>query len=731
MSPHFDVCGSNRIEAYLQNRLSAVEESAFESHLENCSWCRQRLEECAAAPSCWHEARDLLTESSWRDHSQPIRNVLEILAPTDQPDMLGRLGTYEISGVVGYGGMGVVLKGFDPSLKRVVAIKVLAPHLATSGASRQRFARECQAAAAVTHDNIIEIYGVAEANGLPYLVMPYVRGPSLQSRIDRQGALPVEEVLRIGHQIAAGLAAAHAQGLVHRDIKPANILLSDGTDRLVITDFGLARAVDDASVTKTGVIAGTPQYMSPEQARGELIEQRSDLFSLGSVLYTLCTGRPPFRANTTYGVLQQISDQTPRNIRDLNPAIPEWLCQIIRQLHRKCPNDRYESADQVARRLEQCLAHVQQPHVHLLPETIPQSRRSVAWSHMPLWLRTFTVLVALGLIGVTMWCLPRTQTIATDPISPATMAPTDASDRLCYQMQSDQEHAFLITIYSELPDVDTQVDGLVVTKVLATDDADYHLRIESDLQLTETFDRHDDRIVNDVGMRHYGNHYRRWSGRRTGHAVLRKTGELISQQGNLELPFALASLPELILPVLPVESKVGLPGTKDRFRIDSEVPKAPIHSDSRIVRFVSGDAQVDFDAAAGMIDSVRFDRTITLVSDNTVQRVPIHAEVIRITSAERLAWESGRGDVGHTPSRETVPLTSDQEDRLLADLQNDRRLLYWLHDLNRRPVASFSSDVADAIAVLSRHPNGSFRTIAQRLVDKMPPEQLNPFRQVE
>ncbi|WP_182869235.1 serine/threonine-protein kinase [Rhodopirellula sp. JC639] len=731
MSPHFDVCGSNRIEAYLQGRLSAVEESAFESHLENCSWCRQRLEECAAAPSCWHEAHDLLAESSWRDHSQPIRNVLETLAPTDQPDMLGRLGTYEISGVVGYGGMGVVLKGFDPSLKRVVAIKVLAPHLATSGASRQRFARECQAAAAVTHDNIIEIYGVAEADGLPYLVMPYVRGPSLQSRIDRQGALPVEEILRIGHQIAAGLAAAHAQGLVHRDIKPANILLSDGTDRLVITDFGLARAVDDASVTKTGVIAGTPQYMSPEQARGELIEQRSDLFSLGSVLYTLCTGRPPFRANTTYGVLQQISDQTPRQIRELNPAIPEWLCQIIRQLHRKCPNDRYESADQVARRLEQCLAHVQQPHVHLLPESNPHSRHSASWSPRSGWLGAIAVFVALGSIGVTRWRLPRTQTIPTDPAPSATLAQTDTSDRLCYQMQPGQEYAFLLTLCSQLSDVDTQIDGLVVTKVLATDSVGYHLRIRSDLQLIETLDQPTDGIVPDIGLLHHGNHYRRWNGSRTGHAVLSRTGELISQQGNLELPFALASLPELVLPALPFDVKDVSPVTADGVRVDPKRPKDEVHHDRSTVHFVSGDAEVDFDLEAGMVDSVRLDRTITLVSGNAQRRVPIHAEVIRMTADERQAWVDGRGEAGTPDSYRAVPLTPDQEAGLLTDLQNEHRLLYWLHDLNRRPVASFSRDVADAIAVLSRHPNASFRTIAQRLVDKMSPEQLNPFRQVE
>ena len=195
--------------------------------------------------------------------------MLGVLAPTDDPRMMGRLGVYEVSGVIGSGGMGVVLKGHDRALERTVAIKVLAPHLASSGAARKRFAREAKAAAAVLHPNVMAIHGVANDAELPYLVMPYMRGQSLQNRLDAQGPMQTVEILRVGGQIAAGLAAAHAQGLVHRDIKPANIMLAQGLERVAITDFGLARAVDDATMTRSGVVAGTPQYMSPEQARGE------------------------------------------------------------------------------------------------------------------------------------------------------------------------------------------------------------------------------------------------------------------------------------------------------------------------------------------------------------------------------------------------------------------------------------------------------------------------------
>ena len=320
-----------RIDEFLEGRLATDESRQIELHLETCADCRSRLEKAAAEESYWTEAathladdmldREFATSSSAMLDSSPsstdddkpeLLRITDYFDPTDDPRMLGRFGGYEIVGVVGSGGMGVVLKGFEPALDRYVAIKVLAPHLAMSGAARTRFAREARAAAAVLHENVVSIHRVAEANGLPFLVMPYIPGDSLMKRLDERGPLELHEILRIGMQIAAGLAAAHAQGLVHRDIKPGNILLDSGVERVTITDFGLARAADDASLTRSGVISGTPQYMSPEQARGEPVDARSDLFSLGSVLYAMCTGRPPFRADTPYGVLRRISESDPR-----------------------------------------------------------------------------------------------------------------------------------------------------------------------------------------------------------------------------------------------------------------------------------------------------------------------------------------------------------------------------------------------------------------------------------
>src|SRR5262249_12343089 len=156
---------------------------------------------------------------------------------------------------------------------------------AISASARQRFVREARAAAAITHDNIIAIYAVEDAGPVPYLVMQFIDGPTLQSKIDCTGPLALQEGLRIGLQIAEGLAAAHRHGLIHRDIKPANILLENGIERVKISDFGLAHAVDEDSQVPSGFIAGTPAYMSPQQARGEQVDHRSDLYSLGTVLY--------------------------------------------------------------------------------------------------------------------------------------------------------------------------------------------------------------------------------------------------------------------------------------------------------------------------------------------------------------------------------------------------------------------------------------------------------------
>lgn len=293
---------------------------------------------------------------------------LDFLSPSDQPGSLGKLGNYEISEVVGQGGMGVVLKAFDSSLHRVVAVKILASHLAHHATARKRFIREAQAAAAVCHENVVTIHAIDEIGPQPKIVMQFVSGGSLQERLDQEGPFDLKEILRISMQTAAGLAAAHAQGLVHRDVKPANILLENGVQRVKLTDFGLARVVDDASLTLSGVIAGTPQYMAPEQAWGKVVDHRADLFGLGAVMYAMCVGHSPFRARSTMAVLKRVCEEEPRPIAAINPDIPDWLSRIIGKLLAKNPDERFKDASEVCDLLAQCLSHVQQPlHVPLPP----------------------------------------------------------------------------------------------------------------------------------------------------------------------------------------------------------------------------------------------------------------------------------------------------------------------------------------------------------------------------
>lgn len=287
-----------------------------------------------------------------------LEDLKSHISPPLRQGSMGRLGHYEILEIVGRGGMGLVLRAYDSKLHRIVAIKVLAPSLATKGSARKRFVREARAAAAVSHENVIAIHAVEDTHSLPFLVMQFINGMTLQSKVEKEGPLEIHDILRIGLQIADGLAAAHKQGLIHRDIKPANILMENGIQKVKITDFGLARAVDDASLTKSGLIAGTPMYMSPEQASGLAVDHRTDLFSLGSVLYTLCAGHAPFRADSSVAVLKRVCEDTPRPLREVNPFIPVWMQDIVGKLLQKNPADRIQTAEELSDLLSRYLSQV-------------------------------------------------------------------------------------------------------------------------------------------------------------------------------------------------------------------------------------------------------------------------------------------------------------------------------------------------------------------------------------
>ena len=293
------------------------------------------------------------------------------LSPSKRPDSLGRLGHYEVLKVLGKGAFGTVLKAFDEKLHRMVAIKVMSIELASTSPARKRFLREARASAAIRHDNVVAIYAVEE-QPIPYLVMEYIPGRTLADTLIHNGPLELNDALRLGQQIASGLAAAHSKGLIHRDIKPANILLEEGIQwKVKITDFGLARAADDASVTQSGMIAGTPMFMSPEQAQSNNIDQRSDLFSLGSVMYQMVSGRPPFRAASTLAILKRVTEDVPRPIQEIIPEVPDWFVTVISRLHEKKADDRYQTAQEVADLLGRCQSELQ----HAGKVTFVQSSR--------------------------------------------------------------------------------------------------------------------------------------------------------------------------------------------------------------------------------------------------------------------------------------------------------------------------------------------------------------------
>jgi serine/threonine protein kinase len=273
--------------------------------------------------------------------------------PARLADALG--DAYTIEGEIGRGGMGVVYRARDERLQRRVAIKVLPPELAFQQDIRERFTREAQTAARLSHPHIVPIHTVGEGQGLVYFVMGYVDGESVAARIRRRGPLPIEEVRRIMKETADALSAAHSLSVIHRDIKPDNILLEGTRGRVMVTDFGIAKALSSSGATLTGVgvAIGTPSFMSPEQAAGERdIDGRSDLYSLGVVGYQMLTGELPFNAPSVAGILmKQITEPAP-DLRKRRPDTPEDLALTVARCLEKDPESRWPTADALRRALE-------------------------------------------------------------------------------------------------------------------------------------------------------------------------------------------------------------------------------------------------------------------------------------------------------------------------------------------------------------------------------------------
>jgi hypothetical protein len=274
-----------------------------------------------------------------------LQDIEKMLAPAQNSEEIGRLGPYRVLKVLGAGGMGVVFQAEDPQLRRAVALKVMHPVMTHSASACERFLREARAMAALEHDHIVPVYQVGEDCGVLFLAMPLLKGETLEERLQRERKLPSIEVVRIARETAAGLAAAHECRLIHRDVKPSNLWLEGKTGRVKLLDFGLAQPADESGhLTGSGMILGTPQYMAPEQACGIPADARSDLFSLGSVLYRMTTGELPFKGANAMQLVRSLELDQPKPPRELAPEVPAELSELIMQLLAKDPARRIPSA---------------------------------------------------------------------------------------------------------------------------------------------------------------------------------------------------------------------------------------------------------------------------------------------------------------------------------------------------------------------------------------------------
>jgi len=333
-----------------------------------------------AAPDEADDVVDLASASTVLHPVAPtsITQAAEAARPAD-PVPGDRLGQYRLVRELGAGGMGLVFEAEDEWLNRRVAVKVLRSDLPAEQAARERFLREARAMAAVEHENVCTIYQVNEADGRPYMAMQLLAGETLETRLDREPRLSVAEAARIGRQVALGLAAAHAKGMVHRDVKPSNVWLEAGTGRVRLLDFGLALARDNPHLTHTGFVIGTPAFMSPEQARGEPLDGRSDLFSLGAILYLMTTGERPFEGATAMTVMRNLELHHPARVNVKRVDVPAPFSNLVMELLAKDRKDRPASVTVAADRLARPEL-VRPTHLPVAPPQVPAVVRPPARS---------------------------------------------------------------------------------------------------------------------------------------------------------------------------------------------------------------------------------------------------------------------------------------------------------------------------------------------------------------
>lgn len=352
------------LQAYVAGRLTITERAEVVAHIRRCAACRALLETVrqtmqtqVSRPSPQTPTPQSEVELG-TELDEKAFDPASFLLPPQDPGEIGRLANFRVMRQIGQGGMGLVFEAEDVDLGRRLALKVMRPTLASELSFRQRFLREARAMAAVEHDHIVSIFQTGSTtgvNGQPvlYLAMPYLHGETLDDRLKRQGHLRPPEAVRIARQVAEGLAAAHARGMIHRDIKPANVWLEGRRGRVKILDFGLAKLGDGrSSLSGAGQFIGTPHFMAPEQAAGEEVDARADLFSLGSILYAMLSGHRPFDGSSAMAVLTALAVKNPPALAPLAPEASPALIDLVNRLLMKCPADRPSSAQDVLEILE-------------------------------------------------------------------------------------------------------------------------------------------------------------------------------------------------------------------------------------------------------------------------------------------------------------------------------------------------------------------------------------------
>ena len=416
---------------------------------------KSRRADQAAEPTGDFAAHNTASDAPAAAQPDPL---LSLLRPPQAAGELGRLAHFAVTRLLGRGGMGAVFAADDLLVRRQVALKVMRPEFTSHPEARERFLREAQTAGGLEHDHVIPVYQVAEDNGVWFIAMPLLKGEALDERLKREGRLPIPAVLKLGRETAEGLAAAHAQGLVHRDVKPGNLWLEGtgeaggaGFRRIKILDFGLARAVqNDQHLTAAGGVLGTPAYMAPEQAAGAEVDHRTDLFSLGVVLYRCCAGELPFHGPNTMATLSALATKDAVPVGEKNPAVPAALADLIMRLLAKAPVDRPQSAAKVA----EALRRIEQEHATVTAPTAPPAPRRRRVSALTLCV---AALLVLGLAAVAAVVVVKVRT--PDGKETEVTAPTGS------QVAVDPKGGVTVTLPADAPAVPAEITNSIDMKL--------------------------------------------------------------------------------------------------------------------------------------------------------------------------------------------------------------------------------------------------------------------------